>query len=811
MALLEGAEARTILLLAPAGYGKTTLARQWARTLNGVLFSTLTSAHQDVSVLASGIASAIQPTAEEHVRAYVNARANPQRAARAIGVVVAKQLRLAKIRWLILDDYHEVSASPEAEEFIESLLGESECRVLIASRVRPAWASARLAVYGNLVEIGRDALAMSRDESTDVLGRRADLSEILYEAAGWPAVIGLCAASGIRRSGNSELPAALHNYLTDELYRSASDELRGQLIQIALAVDLTDITLRTLFGKRRHEIVARATDLGFLSSNDGVLELHPLFREYLFQQLASGEDVVQIVDSAIDAAVQQEKWERAFQLIRRFNRFELAEGVLEKAYVPLLRSGQLGTLASFTRSIRATPAFAPAVVDLAEAELAFRDGSFQLATRIAARVRDQLGSDHPLVSRAHAIIGQSAFVRGELEESEDGYRAAFECAQTPDDEAAALRGWALTSVQGELPSAEVVVDRLAERKNGSPSDLLRFTSAEIARRRFTTGLAAWPPEIDEALHVADRVMDPSARSSLFFSISYVFAVRAEYRDSSEMIDRADADIAAFDLDFARPYSEWNRGLVAIGERRFGEAERIIQHLEDFIAERPLPYHVLNCRILRGRLLMQTNRLDEAVAHLPFREREPVIPSIYGEYLATRALALGARGDRDECLSSASAAEGLTSAVEVRVLAAAAKASVGDGNPADGKRLWDLCERLGAWDPLLAAARASANVATALSSCDEIRPGLATLYERANDVGLARRAGIRTRSPRSPEQLLSRRELEVLGLLAQGLRNRDISRALVISESTTKVHIRHIFEKLGVRTRAEAVARFGMLS
>jgi two-component system, NarL family, nitrate/nitrite response regulator NarL len=44
------------------------------------------------------------------------------------------------------------------------------------------------------------------------------------------------------------------------------------------------------------------------------------------------------------------------------------------------------------------------------------------------------------------------------------------------------------------------------------------------------------------------------------------------------------------------------------------------------------------------------------------------------------------------------------------------------------------------------------------------------------------------------------------LMARGFRNRDIAKALVISQSTVKVHVRHILEKLGVRTRTEAVLR-----
>ncbi|MFC8226672.1 response regulator [Streptomyces sp. NPDC057287] len=59
--------------------------------------------------------------------------------------------------------------------------------------------------------------------------------------------------------------------------------------------------------------------------------------------------------------------------------------------------------------------------------------------------------------------------------------------------------------------------------------------------------------------------------------------------------------------------------------------------------------------------------------------------------------------------------------------------------------------------------------------------------------------------RSPRPTLTERELDILGQLSQGLGNRDIARALFISEATVKTHLGRIYEKLGVDTRAGAVA------
>jgi len=68
------------------------------------------------------------------------------------------------------------------------------------------------------------------------------------------------------------------------------------------------------------------------------------------------------------------------------------------------------------------------------------------------------------------------------------------------------------------------------------------------------------------------------------------------------------------------------------------------------------------------------------------------------------------------------------------------------------------------------------------------------------------AGVLSAASRAPERrTLSRRELEVLGLIARGATNREVAARLFVTEATVKTHLLHLFAKLGVNDRAAAVA------
>ncbi|WP_150238063.1 response regulator transcription factor [Nocardiopsis quinghaiensis] len=92
-----------------------------------------------------------------------------------------------------------------------------------------------------------------------------------------------------------------------------------------------------------------------------------------------------------------------------------------------------------------------------------------------------------------------------------------------------------------------------------------------------------------------------------------------------------------------------------------------------------------------------------------------------------------------------------------------------------------------------------------ASTDELLRGVRAVHRGESVLAPTAVRHLMGQVRRPAGQRLSERELEVLGLVADGASNRSAAARLFISEASVKTHLQHVYNKLGVRDRAAAVA------
>jgi DNA-binding CsgD family transcriptional regulator len=239
--------------------------------------------------------------------------------------------------------------------------------------------------------------------------------------------------------------------------------------------------------------------------------------------------------------------------------------------------------------------------------------------------------------------------------------------------------------------------------------------------------------------------------------------------------------------------------------RFTPAARTLSILERSLQDEPGSYFRGNLPVQRARLFASVGDLKRALDVLSLGPFEGLNNAARGDFFGWQALLHAAAGDLDRAQTLAGAARLASRDLEVAalwLLAEGIVAIAAEDTATAARRLGAVIDN-GVWDPVVIAVRAAPRLGEFLADQPESRGWLKRVLSASSDTSLARRLGLRVPRGAKPATALSPRESEVHELLAQGLTNDQIARMLYISLSTTKVHIKHIYEKLGVRSRLEA--------
>src|SRR5206468_12876734 len=173
--------------------------------------------------------------------------------------------------WLVIDDYQELAGAHAAETFLADLVASCPVQLVITSRVRPSWVTARNLLYGDVLELNQTVLAMDNHEAAEVPADWSgpSASGLVALAHGWPAVIGLASVSSAEIEGDDTVPEALYRFFADEVFDALGDEVRTGLALLAVAPVMERELAAELLGDGQAEsICAAALEVGILVERD---------------------------------------------------------------------------------------------------------------------------------------------------------------------------------------------------------------------------------------------------------------------------------------------------------------------------------------------------------------------------------------------------------------------------------------------------------------------------------------------------------------------------------------------------------------
>jgi LuxR family maltose regulon positive regulatory protein len=712
--LSEDQRARLLLISAPAGWGKTSLLRDWrlADTESGTAWVSVDPGDNDPVRFWAHVIASVAGVSQGFGAAALQVLTAPgaDNIGTELPILVNELAALPSPVTLVLDDYHLISSQEvlRSVAFLVQHLPQG-VRLALAARADPDLPLARLRARGEMLEIRADDLRFTEPETAALLNGTlglnlgpGDIGALQRRTEGWAAGLYL---AGLSLRGRPEPSAFIRAFAGDD--RQIVDYLLAEVLD-GLPAEVRLFLLRTSVLERLSGPLCDAVADGqgaqhileeMERSNLFLVPLdtrrrwyryHHLFRELLRHELDRTEpDLAEL-------------------LHRRASAWHRAHGDITEAISHAISAGDLGDARELIVS-RWHACFSEGLFETVESwldrlppEMVTQDTRLCLVRAWLARNLGRLDEVEPWVDAAEAGVPQGPLREGvaSIESAACMLRAGYR--QMIGDLAGA-----------ESPSRRAVV----LEESGAP----RWRAGSLA----TLGAnLCWQGRDQEAVAVLGQLAE--ARRPLANNLAAVWALGC----LGAIRARAD-DLEA--------------------------AERYAQQATDLAAGRGLGEYWITATavITMADVLDRRGRTAEAEA-----------AALRGLELARRGRAQLETGCALLCL---------------------ARIKFHAGNVGDARA------RLGAAKEIIAA-------------CAD--PGVLTELTARTEGVLAARHRAASAAPDQLAEPLSEREQEILRWLNSQLSLREIASELFVSYYTVKTHTQHIYRKLGVTTREQAVRHTG---
>jgi LuxR family maltose regulon positive regulatory protein len=861
--------AKLVLLRAPAGFGKTTAMLQvherFVQTGLPTAWLTLDRADNDIARFLAALTATLARLIPG-LSTPPHAATGPDELAFAvIDRVAAHPLPFA----LFLDDF-EMLQNPAAVGIVAELIEQLPrgAQLVVGSRGVPELGLGRLRARGRLLEVDPSQLRFSEAEADAFLRERRglalrpdDVRRLHRSTEGWAAVLWLASVSLENRddphrfiAGFSGSNAAVVEYLVEDVLARQSPDVRGFLLRTSLLSELQAPLCDAVCGRTDSARMLRRLEQAHLfmvplQGDHSQYRYHGMFAEFLRTELARHHaaeipglhraasrwyDEHRRPVPAIEHALAAGDLDYALDALSRYAQALLEEGrvrLLSRWLDPLLEVGALDAYpmlqvvhawaVCFARGPRAAAALLDRLERTAHPDPEVR--AHRLAMRpLFLSLTDQIEEALPLATAAlEEIPSDLAFVSGFLQVNmanlaliagryQDALRFA-DAARARQPAHHSPFNFALSE------AAEAAVDLTQGRLRKAIAGLRVAVSAgSMDATRPTNGNALAGVPLALALYEADQ-LEQAER----LLVVYIPLIRGVGIPDELILGH---------VVMARIASE--RGDT---ER----AEQLLVELEHIGHRDGLPRVVATARLERVRQLVMADRLAHArseldrcgdralwsrVARLSLRANEV---ETYDVALARWSVRTGHAGEVTRMLrGELEAAERMQRerrALTLRLLLA--QALYRDNQRNKAMRMLARAVRLGCLEgyvrafrdegalllQLLRELRAMPDLVREDGHGDEALAFIDRLLHEP--VAPARTAATEGAAVASAHEVLTRKELQVLRLAAEGLSNDELAERLFVAETTVRTHLRNINVKLDTRSRVEAIAaarRLGLL-
>jgi LuxR family transcriptional regulator, maltose regulon positive regulatory protein len=853
------ANQRLTLVCAPAGYGKTTLLSQWIKRLNApVGWLSLDGSDDDVIQFLRYFLTAIQQI-DPTVGALIPEMLQPPRplSGPAVLITLVNDIAASEKEFIIvLDDYQEVQ-DRAVHDVVEHLIEHmpDNLHIVLATRADPPFNLPQLRARGQLLEFRAADLCFSADDARlflqDVMGlplAEEEVTALLQKAEGWVAGLQIAA---IVLQHQPDLPKAVqtfmgsHRHILDylaievieRLPESTQDFLCRTAILDALEASLCD----AVTGRNDSQQILEHLDRGnqfivCLDDDRRWYRYHRLMAEAL-RRRTEGLDSTQLdelhrragawyeeqgmIDAAIDHAFKASDAKRAARLIE-----DGAEAILKRsqvgrllewlgrltdeqirehhrlnivyAWALLLKGGSIRAVrekleASGTQDAGTLAAAEYAVIRALIATLA---GDVNQGLAYSRRALDDLPAGRIFLrSIVVGNLGMVYVMQGDIQAAIQTFKESVALARDAGNIMSAVASLSnlggLYLLQGHLKLAEAVYHQalaLATTRYGQrlPVACRALLGLSEITREWNE-LEQARSLLEEALQLAQQYSE-TGELVMYLSLARVAQAQGDGERALDLVQKAQAlaiqstgstiDDRLVDTALARLWLQ--QGNIA-GATEWAARRGFEQGLPSETLLRSdthlIPYDLREAEwLVYARLQLAQDQAESALqtltALLAEAEKQGRIRRLH-EILVLMALAYQVTGSTDLAVDSL-------------------ERSLTQAEPEGWMRVY-----IDEGPPMVTLLRATVRRDIARQYCSRLLGALQQedqTQERATDEG---RAGL--------VEPLSERELEVLGLLADGCTNREIGERLYISLSTVKGHISNINGKLLARNRTEAVA------